>query len=259
MSDRLAGKTVVITGGASGIGAGIARGISAEGANVVIADLDLAAGKAVADTIVAAGGSAIAVLVDVAQRESVRVGIETAVATFGRLDVYFNNAGFNTPMKFLDITEDNFNRIMQVNALGVLIGIQEAAKQFIRQGGPGKIVNTASIAGRTGYASFAPYSAAKAAVISLTQAGARALAAEGITVNGFAPGVVATPLWTKLDAELKNIGEGDSGFDSMAGGILLGRPAQPEDIVPTAIFLAAGDSDYITGQVIPIEGGMILV
>jgi meso-butanediol dehydrogenase/(S,S)-butanediol dehydrogenase/diacetyl reductase len=195
----------------------------------------------------------------VSDRESVRAGIRLTVEKFGRLDVYFNNAGFNTPMKFLDITEDNFNRIMQVNALGVLIGIQEAAKQFIAQGTPGKIVNTASIAGRTGYASFAPYSAAKAAVISLTQAGARALAANSITVNGFAPGVVATPLWTKLDKELTAIGEGDSGFDSMAGGILLGRPAEPSDIVPTALFLAAADSDYITGQVIPIEGGMILV
>jgi meso-butanediol dehydrogenase/(S,S)-butanediol dehydrogenase/diacetyl reductase len=141
----------------------------------------------------------------------------------------------------------------------VLIGTQEAAKQFIAQGGGGKIVNTASIAGRTGFASFAPYSAAKAAVISLTQAAARSLAGDGITVNAFAPGVVATPLWKKLDADLEKMGEGDAGFDSMAAGILLGRPAQPEDIAPTAIFLAAPDSDYITGQVLPIEGGMILV
>jgi meso-butanediol dehydrogenase/(S,S)-butanediol dehydrogenase/diacetyl reductase len=259
VSERLTGKTVVITGGGSGIGAAIARGISAEGANVVIADLDLAAGQAVAAEIVAARGHALAVLVDVADRASVIRGIEAAVSTFGRLDVYFNNAGFNTPMKFLDITEDNFNAIIRVNTLGVLVGTQEAAKQFIRQGTPGKIVNTASIAGRTGFASFAPYSAAKAAVISLTQAGARALAVNSITVNAFAPGVVATPLWTKLDAELKEIGEGYAGFDSMAGGILLGRAAQPDDIVPTAIFLAASDSDYITGQVIPIEGGMILV
>ena len=127
---------------------------------------------------------------------------------------------------------------MEVNALGVLIGTQEAAGQFLTQGSGGKIVNTASIAGRTGFANFAPYSASKAAVISLTQAAARALAADGITVNGFAPGVVATPLWTKLDADLERIGAGDTGFDSMSASILLGRPAQPEDIVPTALFLA---------------------
>ncbi|MCI4659006.1 SDR family NAD(P)-dependent oxidoreductase [Cryobacterium zhongshanensis] len=259
MGTRLAEKTVVVTGGASGIGAAIARGLAAEGANVMIADLDLAAGQRIADDIVAGGGAAAAVQADVTDRAAVRSAIESTVARFGRLDVYFNNAGMNTPMRFLDITERNFETVMKVNALGVLIGTQEAAKQYIAQGGTGKVINTASIAGRTGFPNFAPYSAAKAAVISLTQAAARALAPEGITVNAFAPGVVATPLWTKLDAELAEMGAGDSGFDSMAGDILLGRPAVPEDIVPTAVFLAASDSDYITGQVIPIEGGMILV
>jgi meso-butanediol dehydrogenase/(S,S)-butanediol dehydrogenase/diacetyl reductase len=256
---RLDSKTIIVTGGASGIGAAIARGVAREGANVVIADLDLAAARRIVDDIVAQGGAAAAVRADVTDRGAVRAAIDVAVENFGRLDVYFNNAGMNSPMKFLDITEKNFELVMKVNALGVLIGTQEAAKQYIAQGGTGKIVNTASIAGRTGFPNFAPYSAAKAAVISLTQAAARALAPDGITVNAFAPGVVDTPLWTKLDAELTEMGAGDSGFASMAGDILLGRPAVPEDIVPTAVFLAASDSDYITGQVIPIEGGMILV
>jgi meso-butanediol dehydrogenase / (S,S)-butanediol dehydrogenase / diacetyl reductase len=259
MGDRLTGRTIVVTGGASGIGAGICRGLAAEGANVVIADLDLDSAERVVAEITATGGAASAVRVDVTDRASVVAGIAETVSRHGRLDAYFNNAGMNAPMKFLDITDSNFELVMRVNALGVLIGIQEAARQFIAQGGGGKVINTASIAGRQGFASFAPYSASKAAVISLTQAGARALASHGITVNAFAPGVVATPLWTKLDADLEAMGEGDSGFDSMAAGILLGRPAQPEDIAPTAIFLAAADSDYITGQVIPIEGGMILV
>lgn len=259
MSARLAGRTIVVTGGASGIGAGICRGFGEEGANVVIADLDLDAGRAVAEAIEEEGGSAFATRVDITDRAAVTAGIAAAVERYGRLDAYFNNAGMNTPMKFLEITEANFELIMRVNALGVLIGIQEAAKQFLAQGGGGKIVNTASIAGRTGFPSFAPYSAAKAAVISLTQAGARSLAKSGITVNAFSPGVVATPLWTRLDAELERMGEGDAGFDSMASDILLGRPAQPEDIAPTAIFLASSDSDYITGQVMAIEGGMILV
>lgn len=259
MSDRLTDRTIIVTGGASGIGEAIGHGLAREGANVVIADLNLEAGRRVADAITALGGAASAVRVDVTARESVRLGIEHAVARHGRLDAYFNNAGVNEPKKFLDVTEENFEFIMRVNALGVLIGIQEAARQFLAQGTGGKVVNTASIAGRTGFPNFAPYSAAKAAVISLTQAGARDLAPHAITVNAFAPGVVATPLWTKLDEDLRNIGEGDSGFDSMAGGILLGRAATPEDIVPTAVFLAAADSDYITGQVIPIEGGMILV
>jgi meso-butanediol dehydrogenase/(S,S)-butanediol dehydrogenase/diacetyl reductase len=259
MSARLTGRTIVVTGGASGIGAAIVRGCAAEGAAVVVADLDLDRGTEVADAVTAAGGAARAVRVDVADRASVREAVAGAVQEFGRLDVFFNNAGMNAPKKFLDIDEENFSAIMRVNALGVLIGTQEAARQYLAQGTPGKVVNTASIAGRTGFADFAPYSASKAAVISLTQAAARALAGDGITVNAFAPGVVATPLWTRLDADLAAMGAADAGFDSMASGILLGRPAQPEDIVPTAVFLAAPDSDYITGQVIPIEGGMILV
>lgn len=259
MTGRLDGRTIVVTGGASGIGAALASGFAREGANAVIADLNLDAAEVIADEIAAAGGNATAVRVDITDRDAVRAGIAHAVERYGRLDAYFNNAGMNAPMKFLDITEANFELVMRVNALGVLIGTQEAAKQFIAQGGGGKVVNTASIAGRQGFSSFAPYSAAKAAVISLTQAGARALAEYDITVNGFAPGVVATPLWTKLDKELDEIGEGQNGFDSMSSGIILGRPADPTDIVPTGIFLAASDSDYITGQIIPIEGGMILV
>ncbi|MFV0452371.1 MAG: glucose 1-dehydrogenase [Propioniciclava sp.] len=259
MADRLSGRTIVITGAGSGIGAGIARGTAVEGAGVVLADLNEEAAAAVAEEINGAGGQALAVGVDVTDREQVRAGIAAAVERFGRLDAYFNNAGMNKPLKYLDISESNFELVMRVNALSVLVGTQEAARQFIAQGGGGKVVNTASIAGRQGFPSFAPYSAAKAAVISLTQAGARALAEHGITVNAFAPGVVDTPLWTALDRDLEEIGEGDAGFDSMADGIILGRAALPEDIIPTAVFLAAADSDYITGQVIPIEGGMILV
>jgi meso-butanediol dehydrogenase/(S,S)-butanediol dehydrogenase/diacetyl reductase len=253
------GRVVLVTGGGSGIGAAIVRGCAVEGAAVVVADRDEPAARRVADEVEADGGRALALRFDVTDRALVADGIRATVERFGRLDVMFNNAGFNEPMRFLDITEENFRRIMEVNALGVLIGTQEAARQFLAQGGGGKVVNTASIAGRTGFADFAPYSASKAAVISLTQAAARALAADGITVNGFAPGVVATPLWTKLDADLERIGAGDAGFDSMSASILLGRPAQPEDIVPTALFLASADSDYITGQIIPIEGGMVLV
>lgn len=259
MVGRLHGRTIIVTGGASGIGAALCVGFALEGANAVIADLNLAAASALAESIIASGGNAMATHVDVTDRTTVSAGIAAAVDRYGRLDAYFNNAGMNSPMKYLDITESNFELIMRVNTLSVLIGTQEAAKQFLAQGGGGKVVNTASIAGRQGFSSFAPYSAAKAAVISLTQSGARAFAEQGITVNGFAPGVVETPLWDKLDKDLEAIGEAHNNFASMSSGILLARPAQPSDIVPTGIFLAGSDSDYITGQIIPIEGGMILV
>jgi meso-butanediol dehydrogenase/(S,S)-butanediol dehydrogenase/diacetyl reductase len=258
---RLADRVVVVTGGGSGIGAEIAAACAAHGARVAVVDRDRDAAGAVAEGI---GDAALPVVADVTDRASVARGLDLVLETLGRLDVVFNNAGVNTPMRFLDVTEENFRRVMEVNALGVLIGTQEAARRFLRQEPAGrslrgKVVNTASIAGRTGFPDFAPYSASKAAVISLTQAAARALAGDRITVNAFSPGVVATPLWRQLDADLARIGAADAGFDSMAGDILLGRPAEPGDIAPTAVYLASSDSDYMTGQVVAIDGGMVLV
>ena len=250
MSERLTERVIVVTGGASGIGEGLCRGFAREGASVVVCDINGKQAEIVAQDILEQGGRALAIQADVTDRESVRSAISEAVEEFGKID---------SPMKLLDVDESNFNLIMRVNVLGVLIGMQEAAKQMIVQKSGGKIVNTASIAGRTGFASFAPYSAAKAAVISLTQSGARALAEHGITVNGFAPGVVDTPLWEKHDQELEAIGEPEGKMDKLSSMIILGRAASPEDIVPTGIFLSSSDSDYITGQIIPIEGGMILV
>ena len=259
VTERLSGRVIIVTGGASGIGAAFSRGFAKEGASVMIADLNEDLGAQLADEISHQGGTAGFASMDVTQRDQVASVIAQTVHTFGPLDAYFNNAGMNSPMKLLDVTEANFDQIMKVNVLGVLIGMQEAARQFMRQDTAGKIVNTASIAGRTGFPSFAPYSAAKSAVISLTQSGARAWAPNNITVNGFAPGVVDTPLWEKLDEELEAIGEADGKMDKLSSQIILGRPATPEDVVPTGVFLAAPDSDYITGQIIPIEGGMILV
>jgi meso-butanediol dehydrogenase/(S,S)-butanediol dehydrogenase/diacetyl reductase len=172
-----------------------------------------------------------------------------------------NNAGFNKPEPFLEASEDIFRKIMEVNAVGVLIGTQEAAKAMIADGTKGKIINTASIAGRTGFPDFAPYSASKAAVISLTQAAARALAGKGITVNAFGPGVVATPLWEQLDKDLYAMGASAApgeAMNALASSILLGRVASPADVVGTVRFLASPASDYMTGQVLIIDGGMIL-
>ena len=161
----------------------------------------------------------------------------------------------------METTEENWDRIMRVNALGVFLCTQEAARQMIAQGGGGKIINTASIAGRQGYGNIVPYCASKFAVISITQSSARALAPHKITVNAFAPGVVDTPLWNQLDREHMELGETSQPGEAMrnfAAGILLGRVAQPNDIAGLASFLAGPDSDYITGQVIVVDGGMLL-
>jgi meso-butanediol dehydrogenase / (S,S)-butanediol dehydrogenase / diacetyl reductase len=258
---RVAGRVVVVTGAAQGIGAGFARALATEGANVVVADINEAQATATAAAIRDDDGIAIAVGVDVADRAQVRALIERTVHELGRLDVLFNNAGISRPEAFLDITEESWRRIMEVNGLGVLIGMQESARQFIAQRSGGKIVNTASIAARQGFPDFAHYCASKAAVVSLTQAGARSFAEHGITVNAFAPGVVDTPLWEDLDrvlAERDHKPEGQP-MAEFSEGILVGRPATPEDIAPVAVFLASADSDYITGQVVMVDGGMVLV
>jgi meso-butanediol dehydrogenase/(S,S)-butanediol dehydrogenase/diacetyl reductase len=189
---RLHGRVAIVTGGAQGIGEGIASRLVQEGAKVAIADMNGDKAKSVADSLNRSGANAIAV--DVANRAQVQAAVQETVKSFGRLDIFFNNAGFNRPLPFMEVDENNFNAIMRVNAWGVLVCTQEAAKQMMVQGEGGKIINTASIAGRQGYAEFAPYCASKASVISLTQAAAREFAKHKITVNAFAPGVVVTPL-----------------------------------------------------------------
>ena len=259
-SNRTGGA--VITGSASGIGRAIATSLAADGFSIVIADLDeargLAAAMEIADTN---GGKAIFHRVDVTDRATVRDAIDACKRQFGSINVMVNNAGFNKPEPFMEASEAVWHKIMDVNALGVMIGIQEAGKAMVAGGIKGKIINTASIAGRAGYPDFAPYCASKFAVVALTQAGARALAGNGITVNAFAPGVVDTPLWTQLDKDLMAMGASSRPGEAMekfSTSILLGRVAQPADVVGTVRFLASPASDYMTGQVLMIDGGMIL-
>jgi meso-butanediol dehydrogenase/(S,S)-butanediol dehydrogenase/diacetyl reductase len=200
------GKTCIVTGGARGMGKAIGLHLAKDGANVVFADLNQAEAESAAAEGKKSGLRTLGLGVDVGDRGQIQQLITRTVSEFGRLDVIFNNAGINRIQPFMETTEENWNRIMRVNALGVLLCTQEAAKQMIAQGG-GKIINTASIAGRQGYPNIAPYCASKFAVIGLTQSAARELAKHKITVNGFAPGVVDTPLWEQIDREHIEIGE----------------------------------------------------
>jgi meso-butanediol dehydrogenase / (S,S)-butanediol dehydrogenase / diacetyl reductase len=259
---RLQGKVAIVTGGAQGLGEGIASRLVQEGVKVAIVDLNGAKAKSVADELNQSGKHAIGIPTDVANRAQIQAAIRETVAFFGRLDIFFNNAGFNKPLPFMEVDESNFNAIMRVNAWGVLVGTQEAARQLMAQGEGGKIINTASIAGRQGYAEFAPYCASKASVVSLTQAAAREFAKHKITVNAFAPGVVVTPLWDGLEQDMIDKGvikQKGEFIGSFSSNILLGFPAKPSDIAGVAVFLASADSDYITGQVIMADGGMVLV
>jgi meso-butanediol dehydrogenase/(S,S)-butanediol dehydrogenase/diacetyl reductase len=259
---RLNGVNIAITGAARGIGRGLAHRLAAEGARVMIGDIDDAAGHRVADEITAAGNTADAHVVDVTQRASIQAYVAATADRFGSLDVMFNNAGLNQPQHFLDVTEDVWHRVLNVNALGVLMGTQEAARQMISQGKGGAIICTASIASRESYPSFIPYCVSKFAVVAIIQGAAKGLAEHGIRVNGFAPGVVDTPLWSQLDRDLMQIGDSTAPGEAMhafSQSILMGRPATPDDIAGTAIFLASQDSAYMTGQIVMIDGGMVLV
>jgi meso-butanediol dehydrogenase/(S,S)-butanediol dehydrogenase/diacetyl reductase len=257
----LKGKTCIVTGSGRGIGQAIGLALAREGANVVFADIVEKEARGSAEQATKAGTKALGVAVDVGDRKQVQGMVERTVAEFGRLDIIFNNAGINKIQPFMETTEENWNRILRVNSLGVLICMQEAAKQMIKQNGGGKIINTASIAGRQGYPNIAPYCASKFAVVSLTQSAARELAKHKITVNGFAPGVVDTPLWEQIDREHIEIGETKEKGEAMrnfAAGILLGRVSTPADITGLALFLASPASDYITGQTIVVDGGMLI-
>jgi meso-butanediol dehydrogenase/(S,S)-butanediol dehydrogenase/diacetyl reductase len=257
---RLDGKVCVVTGGAQGIGRAIAARLLSDGAKVCIADINEAAAATAAEEL-SPIGDVFSVACDVAVRTSVSAMVRSAVTRYGRIDVVFNNAGIAQSKPFLDIVEADWDRLMKVNGLGVLICMQEAAQQMKAQGGGGKIVNTASVAGKQGFAYVAHYSASKFAVVALTQAGAREFAPLGITVNAFCPGIVATELWQNLDKEMLEWGKTQrvgQAMDEFSAAILLGRVSTPEDCAGIASFLASSDSDYMTGQSVQVDGGMVL-
>jgi D-sorbitol dehydrogenase (acceptor) len=254
---RLEGKTAIVTGGAQGIGRACARRFAGEGAKVVIGDLQEDGAKAVAKEIADAGGQAVGMALDVRDQQQAQAFVDRAVAEFGSVDILMNNAGVirNTP--FLEITEEEWDLLFDVNCKGMLWCSQAAARQMIKQGRGGKIINVASQAGRRGEALVLTYCASKAAVISMTQSMGLALAEHKINVNAIAPGIVDTPLWESNDrrfAELlgMEIGEPKRTF---VASIPLGRIEQPEDVAGMAAFLASPDSDYITQQTYNVDGG----
>ena len=259
---RVQDRVVIVTGGAGGIGSAACRAIAAEGGKVLVADLDAERAHAVADGIVANGGVADSIGVDVTDRAQVRAMVAKSVDTFGELNVIFNNAGMNRPRGFMDVDQANFEQIVRVNTWGVIVCTQEAARQMIAQGSGGKVVNTGSIAGRQGFWDFVPYCVAKFGTLAVTQATARGLIEHGITVNAFAPGVVDTPMWVGLNEDIRAIHDEPAESDPMrefATGTLVGRPATPEEIAPFLVYLASSESDYMTGQMYMVDGGQILV
>lgn len=262
---RLADKIVLITGAAQGMGAAVAVDYAAQGAKVCLGDVNVEGAAQVAQQIRDKGGEATHVKLDVSSQEDAEAAVAHTVETFGSINVLVNNAGINKPLFFLDITRENWQRIMDVNAWGTLNCMQAAARQMKAQGKqdhPYKIINVGSILSREAFDDVVVYSASKHAVLALIKGGAKALIEHGITVNGYGPGVVRTELWEQLDKDLVEIGKFDKpgeSMDSLAENmILMKRYSYPEDVIGTASFLASHDSDYMTGQLIMIDGGMVI-
>lgn len=254
---RLQDKVAIVTGGAQGIGAAIARRYAQEGARVVVADLNGEGASAVATDIESGGGEALGVAVDVQRYDQVEAMVTSAVKCFGGVDILVNNAGVIKLGSFLDTTEADWDFMFGVNCKGMVWCSQVVARQMIEHGRGGKIVNLASQAGRRGEALAAVYCASKACVISLTQSMALALAPHRINVNGIAPGIVDTQLWVGIDQQFAQLLDMDVGEPKakFVKTIPLGRIEQPEDVAGAAVFLASSEAEYITQQTLNVDGG----
>jgi meso-butanediol dehydrogenase/(S,S)-butanediol dehydrogenase/diacetyl reductase len=257
----LSGRTVLITGAARGIGAACARRLAGDGAKLVLADVDPGV------EAVAAELGQVAVRADVTRSDDIARMVEEPYRRWGRLDVLFNNAGVIRVQPLFDVSEVEWDRVMGVNLRAVFFVLQAVAARMVKQdliaGSElrGKLIQTASIAAyRGGNALMTPYSASKAGVVSITRSAAQALAAERVTSNCVCPGAVETPMWEQIDREwgsLEGRGPGET-WKRRIRGIPLGRPERPEDVAGVVAFLAGPDSDYMTGQAINVDGGLVM-
>ena len=255
----LDGKTVLVTGGARGIGRAIAERVAADGADVALADVRASELAEAVHAVEAHGRRALGLTVDVTDRAAVEQMVDTTVRELGAIDVLFNNAGIIKVHPFLEIEDEDFDRIMAVNAKGVFLCGQVVARHMVGRG-RGKIINTASIAARVGIPDSAPYAASKAAVMSLTRSMAAALATTGVTVNAIAPGMVDTDMWALIDeqtAKLRGMEVGEPKRRRMRR-VPTGRAATPQDIAAVAGFLASAASDHMSGQTLNIDGGEVM-
>ena len=259
---RLTGRTVLITGAASGIGAATARRLAGDGAKLVLADVDGAG----VDKLAAELGQ-VAVKADVTREADIERMLEEPYRRWGRLDVLFNNAGVIRVQPMLEVTDEEWDRVMNVNLRAVFFVLQATAKRMLQQAPMpesdlrGKLIQTASIASyRGGNHLMTPYSASKAGVVSLTRSAAQVLAPQRITSNCVCPGAVETPMWEQIDREwgaLDGLGQGEA-WKRRIRGIPLGRPERAEDVANVVAFLAGPDSDYMTGQALNVDGGIVM-
>lgn len=253
-------KVAIVTGSGGGLGKGIAERLGRDGFNIVLNDINQEALNETLAEFKKADINVLAVKGDVSNREDQFNLVKQAVEAFGQLDVIVNNAGIESVGPFLNIDADELNKVFSINVNGVVFGTQAAAEQFIKQNTKGKVINACSIAGHESYEMLSVYSATKHAVRSFTQSAAKELAKNNIRVNAYCPGVAGTSMWTRIDEEMVKYDDelepGDA-FKEFSEGILLGRTQEPEDVANLVSFLASDESDYITGQAIITDGGIV--
>jgi meso-butanediol dehydrogenase / (S,S)-butanediol dehydrogenase / diacetyl reductase len=252
-------RSALVTGAARGIGRAIAERLAADGIGVSVTDLP--SSKEEIDAVVAVMGgksAALGLSVDVADADSVEAAVAAHVAHFGGLDVMVANAGIALTAPLLETTAEQWQLTMNVNLKGVLHCYQSAARQMIAQGRGGRLIAAASVAAHRGGKWQGAYSASKFGVRGLTQSVAQELAPYQITVNVYSPGVVHTPMWEGIDAEMSRRRGTELGTEmaGMVAGIPLGRLETPYDVAGVVSFLASPDAGYVTGQSIVVDGGM---
>lgn len=256
----LSGKGAVVTGGAMGIGQAIAFLLSEAGAGVMIADIDIATATNTVEEIRAKGGKAEVMHADVRSAADTEKVIKATVDAFGNLSILVNNAGIYPSYTFLNTTDDGFDDIIDVNLKGVLRYSQAAAKVMIKAGNGGKIINIASDAGLKPETAQSPYSVSKSGVIMLTKSMAVELARYNILVNAIAPGGIMTPGGVKWGpGVIKNVGiPAEKYIEAAVQRVPLGRLGTPDEIATAVLFLASGASSFIVGQVLGVDGGVLL-
>lgn len=259
MSARLDGKVAIITGAGSGLGRASALRFAREGARVACADTDATAAADVAAEIVAAGGVAIGVPVDVTRDDDVQRMADETVRAFGGIDVLFANAGIAGVGSVATTTHETWDRVIAVNLTGVWL-CNKAVLPAMQARGGGSIVNQASIGGLVGFSGITPYAAAKAGVIGLTRQAAIEYAAAGIRFNAICPGTIVTPLVVRTYEERGGIAIGsgqtfDEAMRANAARYPMGRLGTPDDVAGMAVFLASDEAAWITGGTFVVDGG----
>jgi 2-hydroxycyclohexanecarboxyl-CoA dehydrogenase len=248
---RLEGRTALVTGGASGIGAATCRRLAAEGARVAVTDVNLDGARSLADEVAGA-----ALELDVRSTESAVAAVKATEKELGPVDVLVNNAGYDEFAFFTQTDEGLWDGVLEVNLRGVL-AVTHAVLPGMQERGRGRIVNVASEAGRVGSHGSAAYSAAKGGVIGFTKAIARENARYGITCNAVAPGPIETPLLLSAPEQLGELGE--KIVKTMVGSTALRRLGQPDEVAATITFLASDDASYVTGQALGVSGGLAMI